>query len=310
MTQLAQKSHSRQGNTNMARSRNWILTINNFTETQKNEFSKICEKNKYKFIFQIEAGESGTPHIQAWIEATNARTFQSVKTLWPDAHIEKCKKREAAALYCMKDETRTSETFFTNLTEVELHNLKCDAENKKKNKKPTKEDLMGPEPPLEDEIEGLTLYPYQQKIQDIFDGPVDKRKIYWICDNGNKGKTSFAKHMCIKYPYNIIYLSGKGADIKHGVAEYVKQVGNRFKMAIFGFPRSLEDYVSYQSLEEVKDGIFFSGKYESGMCKYNRPHVICLANFLPDTKKLTADRWEIINNLTPEINDINEVDIE
>ncbi len=55
----------------------------------------------------------------------------------------------------------------------------------------------------------------------------------------------------------------------------------------------MEDYVSYQALEEIKDGIFFSGKYEGGMKIFNSPHVICFANFSPAEHKLSGDRWVV-----------------
>ena len=38
---------------------------------------------------------------------------------------------------------------------------------------------------------------------------------------------------------------------------------------------------------------FFSGKYESGMVRYNKPHVIIFANCRPDIEKLSKDRWKV-----------------
>lgn len=55
----------------------------------------------------------------------------------------------------------------------------------------------------------------------------------------------------------------------------------------------MENYVSYEAIESVKDGIFFSGKYESGMTIFNQPHIICFANFAPDIGKMSSDRWKI-----------------
>jgi len=66
-------------------------------------------------------------------------------------------------------------------------------------------------------------------------------------------------------------------------------------MAIFGYARSKENYISYEALEEIKDGLFFSGKYESGMVCINPPHVVVLCNFAPDESKLSKDRWVIKN---------------
>jgi hypothetical protein len=52
-------------------------------------------------------------------------------------------------------------------------------------------------------------------------------------------------------------------------------------------------------MENVKDGLFFSTKYESGMVRYNPPHVIVFANVPPDVTKMSADRW-VIKEIGPE----------
>jgi hypothetical protein len=94
---------------------------------------------------------------------------------------------------------------------------------------------------------------------------------------------------------NIIYVNGKAADIKAGIVSHIES-GKYVKAGIFGFPRTVTaEYVSYAALEEVKDGIFYSGKYESRMCMYNPPHIIVMANFPPDTSKMSKDRWVIKN---------------
>ena len=59
------------------------------------------------------------------------------------------------------------------------------------------------------------------------------------------------------------------------------------------FTRDVEEYVSYQAIEAIKNGIFYNTKYESKMITYNSPHVIIFANFFPDITKLSSDRWVI-----------------
>lgn len=47
-------------------------------------------------------------------------------------------------------------------------------------------------------------------------------------------------------------------------------------------------------IEQIKNGIYFSGKYESQM-KYDKPpHVVVFSNTMPDQSKLSADRWNIV----------------
>lgn len=55
-------------------------------------------------------------------------------------------------------------------------------------------------------------------------------------------------------------------------------------------------------METIKNGIMFSSKYDSTMKVYDHPHVVVMAHGLPDTSKLSQDRWDIRN--------INRTDIE
>lgn len=143
-----------------------------------------------------------------------------------------------------------------------------------------------------DPLDGLILHKWQKKILTmISERCIDTRKIYWYwSEKGSIGKTALAKHICMHH--NAIYVQGKANDIKSAIATWLKEK-KELDIAIFAFPRTVEDYVSYDALESVKDGIFFNGKYESGMCTFNSPHVIVFANFEPDKSKLSADRWVI-----------------
>jgi hypothetical protein len=126
----------------------------------------------------------------------------------------------------------------------------------------------------------------------LMEGESDDRSIHWLWDaKGKIGKTTIAKHLCLKDD-EIIYVNGKAADIKSCIAKRL-EAGKDLRGVIFGIPRTAQDYVSYAALEEIKDGICFSGKYESEMLMFNPPHIVVLANFPPDQSKLSMDRWEI-----------------
>jgi hypothetical protein len=143
-----------------------------------------------------------------------------------------------------------------------------------------------------DPLEGFQLRPFQLEIKEMIQTKPDPRKILWYWDSkGNIGKTTIAKHLCMK-DETCIYVSGKAADIK-SMIQVMKAKGKDVNTILFGIPRFSQDYVSYSALEELKDGIFFSGKYEAGMVIMNTPHIIVMANFAPDESKLSADRWDI-----------------
>ena len=61
---------------------------------------------------------------------------------------------------------------------------------------------------------------------------------------------------------------------------------------MFDVPRSSQQYISYTGIEEIKNGIFSSPKYESCMVAMPPPHVVVLCNIPPDytDTDLSSDR--------------------
>ena len=94
--------------------RNFVLTINN-PEKKDEEYAEEWKKLphvKY-YIFQREEGEEkGTPHIQLYIEFTQGKMFNTIKTYFPKAHIEARKGTKTQAReYCSKKDTRVGEVY-------------------------------------------------------------------------------------------------------------------------------------------------------------------------------------------------------
>ena len=65
------------------------------------------------------------------------------------------------------------------------------------------------------------------------------------------------------------------------------------KVVIFDLTRSQEDHFNYEVMESLKNGIFFSSKYESKMKIYPSPHVIVFSNWAPQLNKMSPDRWDL-----------------
>lgn len=248
-------------NTNI-RSRAWQMTINNYTDED------IIALNGEKVLledwaWQEEIGENGTKHLQIGIKYNNARSFNTIKTKFPRAHIEKCKCWAALKKYCCKEETRTGACIDSKL-----------------------------EPKIKDPLEGHELYDWQQQVCNLIETEPDDRTVHWYYDKvGCKGKTSLAKHLCLE-DENCLYLSGKCADMKYGIFKRLEQ-GKKIRTIIIDLVRSMETYVSYDGIESIKNGIFYNSKYESTMVLFDSPHMIVLANFLPDMDRLSLDRWDI-----------------
>ena len=70
----------------MSRARAWCFTINNYTIEEIN----ACDEIECNYIiYGDEIGDTGTPHLQGYIEFENAKTLTSVrKSLGGRAHVE------------------------------------------------------------------------------------------------------------------------------------------------------------------------------------------------------------------------------
>lgn len=253
----------------LIKTRKFIFTTNNYTTEQYSHI--LCWlKTQKVFVVGKEVGASGTPHLQGYVETKSPMSYEAIGKHIDKSFIEKKKGTDLQAiLYCMKDGN-----FETN-------------------------SKYRPKPKLIDPMEGKTLYPYQQQIKDIISRGGNDRIINWFWEpNGNVGKSSFCKHLCI-HNDKIIILGGKGADMLNGVIQYEEQTGQYPQVVILDIPRCIE-HISYGGIENLKDGCFFSGKYKGGMVLMNSPTIIVFSNQKPDTEKMSGDRWNIqrinINN--------------
>lgn len=88
----------------MSKFRNFCFTMNNYTEDSLQAIKDIAQTHCKYWVMGKEVGESGTPHIQGYIEFKNPRSKQSVIKMMQGCHIEVRKgTREQAAEYCKKD---------------------------------------------------------------------------------------------------------------------------------------------------------------------------------------------------------------
>lgn len=72
----------------MSRFRNWFLTINNYTDKER----ELALSHAAKYILVgDEVGEQGTPHLHIYIEYENNKTFTTMKKLFPRANIQAAK---------------------------------------------------------------------------------------------------------------------------------------------------------------------------------------------------------------------------
>ncbi len=247
------------------RTRTWFLTWNN---APVDSAHTLLGLHAAKYCFQKEKGENGVVHWQGVFLFKNAKKWSALNNkLDPHGYWAPCRNLAAAHNYCKKMETAIRGT---------LHEHGFAKVDK-----------------VRDPLRGKTLYVWQQEIIDMCFGVADERTIYWYWSSvGNTGKTALCKHMCLKM--DAIVVGGKAKDAFYAIGER-KKAGKTAEIVLFNIPRSSKNHISYPALEGIKDGLFFSAKYESGNVLTNPPHVIVFANSAPDLAMLSEDRWKVVN---------------
>jgi len=244
-----------------ANSKRWVFTFNNYDKDEQFKngtlFRVLKELCNVAIIGQ-EVGESGTPHLQGYVEVSmRCRPIEKFK-LSKCIHWEPAKgTQEENKSYCSKEGVVILMFGFPEEIRVITH-----------------------------------LRAWQEEIVKCVEEQPDDRTVRWYHESkGGIGKSALVKLLC--YKYGAICCSGKASDMKYAIMKH-KETHKVFpRIVIFDIPRSSLDYVSYQGIEEIKNGCFSSTKYECNMCIMNSPHVLVFANEPPNEDRLSKDRWFI-----------------
>lgn len=234
----------------------WCFTLNNYTEEEVGAIGSRFKE--FQWIMGYEVGESGTPHLQGYVEfPTKIRPLSlglSKRIHWEVARCD----RSVNIRYCSKA---------GNVVPGST--------------------LRAPR-----ELPVIELWGWQLKVRDIMQSEPDNRSIYWFWEpNGNVGKSALVRWAVQNL--RTVICSGKASDIKYSIVKYNEKNGYYPDVVIFDIPRESLQYVSYTGLEEVKNGCFASSKYECGMVIMPYAHVIIFANEPPRMEKLSEDRWKV-----------------
>lgn len=289
----------------MAKARSWILTLNNpdFPPADLPAWDNI------RFAkWQLEKGESGTEHIQGFVQLVKQSRLSALTKWLPRAHFEPKKfgQDEDMASYCCKEETRIDGpwergSFHTQpgkRTELDAFKDAIDSGKPYEDIVLDHLEVVAKYPALYRTVKWaasqktrkrVTLdsgkYSWQAQLDSELQLPPDDRKIVWIYDEvGGVGKTKFASYL--QDSYEASYLrGGKRADVAQSL--------DSPRIVVFDFARDGMDNVDYVCIEQVKDGRVFSPKYESRMLTFDPPHVVVFSNKPPPQAKLSEDRWDL-----------------
>ena len=151
-------------------------------------------------------------------------------------------------------------------------------------------------PPKKMEVD---LRPWQEALLERVTQPADDRTINWVYDpQGAAGKSTLAKVLCANH--NAVLLAGKKDDMFHAY--------DGEKIIIVDIPRSQKDeHINYGAIEKLKDGHYFSGKYESKQVLRPYPvHVIVFSNHEPTANQWTSDRVNLIQLSEPNLANLDD----
>lgn len=254
--------------------------INNPTAKDRQLIAQLHSESSWG-AYQDERGElKGTLHIQGCVYFKYGKSESVVRR----KYFPRClgnslsvlRNGKASKAYCSKPESRvdgTEPTLWGKIPDYVLSHVSA-----------------LPEEVFIDPLEGVQLYPYQKRIVDLAMTKPDRRTIYWFWEHeGNSGKSSLVRHL-LATRTDVALCGGRAIDAAFAIAQRQKQK-LKSKVVIFDIPRSNKNHVCYNGIEMIKNGVYFSPKYESGQILFNYPHVVILANFPPMIDRLSVDRW-------------------
>lgn len=288
--------------------RSFCFTIFNFNDETKTLYNSDEFKKEFKYILiGLETTNDNKEHLQGFCVLWHPKRMNNIKEIFKctTMHIEIMRGTiEQNYEYCRKE----NNIFFEhgnkdicgqgNRTDLKEIANKIDSANYK---------CWGD--CIRDNLEEYAKYPhlikslfetkplpkddkfkpndFQNRIIDMINTPPDGRTINWICDKtGGKGKTRLCKNLYLNN--NAFYCSGgRNNDIFHSY--------NNEELILIDIPKCNDEFINYSTIEKLKDGIIFSGKFNSRTkIRINNAHLFVFANCLPDTDKMSQDRWNII----------------
>lgn len=299
------------------RALNWVFTLNNF---EASDIERIRQLPDVAFaVVGREVGASGTPHLQGYVSFTTRRQLNQLVALLPRAHFSVAKgSAEQNEKYCSKDgdvcirigEIKVAQqgkrsdlvrlreaieggerdprvlrkTFTAALQYREAMQLLID------------DNTPAPAPP------NILLRIWQRDVIAMIKLPPADRIIHFYVDrNGNAGKSTFAKYIYAMFDEVQIL-----KPVKHG--DMAMLLNPRVKILILDCPRDKLEYLPYCFLEDVKDGLVTNTKFHCFQKWLGKVHVLVFMNEPPDERRLSADRFHVVDLVGRNLVDVVEPD--
>ena len=314
----------------MTQFRNICFTsFNTDIEWETLNIGEMDKKQQIKYIiYQGELCKDGKKHIQGFLQFNTKQRMSAIKKLLNDntLHIEPMRGTpQQARLYCTNeyidkegnkkqiwfnqveygeldekvsgtrtdlialknkivDGERLDKILIESTDNKEIHNILQNNRTLKKLEQTIRYESTKTQ--LLKQFENIKWNKIQTKILEIIaDRPDDEEE---EDEDGNTGKSYLSKYL--QLTEDIYYITGgKQNDILYG---YEGQ-----EIVIIDLARTYADNLEhiYTIIENLKNGMYLSTKYETIQKIFKVPHIIVMANFKPDRTKLSRDRWNIID---------------
>lgn len=290
----------------MSKFRNVCFTVNNPAADSSIDWPEYVSYG----VYQLERGDVGTLHWQGYAELSSPQLLTRLKKWLPTAHFEKRMGSDVQARdYCMKQDA----TYVAGPWEHGTFVPAANTQGKRTDIQAVIEAIDGGSsrqeiyrehggvaarhpryvetllqfrqaaaaPKLPDFV---PMYGWQEGVMEMLEDPQGphERQILWVFDAfGNSGKTYLARYL--RQERGAFYCNGgKGVDICYAY--------DCEPIVIFDYVRDSKDFVNYGVIEQIKNGILTSSKYESRTKIFAPPHVMVFANFAPEANKFSDDR--------------------
>jgi hypothetical protein len=286
------------------RAKNWCFTLNNYTDADIERICALSPQVNY-LVFGKEVGASGTPHLQGFVSFQSRKRLNQCISIIGQAHFSVTRYVQQSIDYCKKDGdfTEIGDPPASKGERSDLEEFKNSVKEGVTSMKDLREqhsNVCAMYPRFVKEyladhrkkvsVELHPLYNWQSELYQKLNRTPDRRKIIFIVDLvGNQGKSWFCRYYTDSFDNSQLILPGKKADMAYMVREDCR-------VFLIDAPRSKQgDFIQYDFLEELKNGLVFSPKYESCTKKFDTPHVVVAMNEYPDMTKLSNDRYDIIS---------------
>lgn len=295
-----------------SRAKRWVFTLNNWTQEEHDHLCSLAPNVEYLVFGKELAPDTGTPHLQGYVEFPAAVRLTTCKNRLGSARFHVAVARASAQenrTYCTKEgdfeefgECPTAgqgrrtdlDRFFEWTDDFATNN----------GRPPTTPEIARSHPTIAVRFPrvlevvrlrcerslfhvGPTPRPWQSALYNELMTSPDDRKITFVVDpDGGAGKSWFVRWFLDQHPADTqLFRPARVQDLAHAIRI-------RTKYFFFDVPRNGMQFLQFQVLEQLKDRLIFSPKYNSTTKMLtNVPHVVVFCNEEPQGDEMTLDRY-------------------